>query len=196
MLKTQICVTRPHCVNSFGLYEQTFLCKLHSVYQIWYTECINIIYPQRPRIIHREKPNKMQQCINIYYSIFIWNSTCFGRHTAHHQEPKTARAASGFCICGKLLYVWLLEAVSFQQPHLVYSRGFCLKTEHIAAMLWHYCSWDSSVDVVTRVLFDYRRELFEFLQEQEISLVSKTTRLILGCIQPPIQWGPRLFLLV
>jgi hypothetical protein len=31
-----------------------------------------------------------------YYSIFIWSSTCFGRHTAHHQEPKTALAASGF----------------------------------------------------------------------------------------------------
>ena len=30
------------------------------------------------------------------YSIFIWSSTCFGRHSAHHQEPKTALAASGF----------------------------------------------------------------------------------------------------
>jgi hypothetical protein len=27
---------------------------------------------------------------------FIWSSTCFGRHTAHHQEPKTVLAASGF----------------------------------------------------------------------------------------------------
>jgi len=32
----------------------------------------------------------------VYYSIFIWSSTCFERHTAHHQEPKTALAASGF----------------------------------------------------------------------------------------------------
>ena len=47
--------------------------------------------------IHKEKSNKMQQCINFfYYSIFIWSSTCFGRHTAHHQKPKTALAASGF----------------------------------------------------------------------------------------------------
>jgi len=38
----------------------------------------------------------MQQCINIYYSVCIWSSVCFGRHTAHHQEPKTAMAASGF----------------------------------------------------------------------------------------------------
>jgi len=33
---------------------------------------------------------------NFYSSIFLWSSTCFGRHTAHHQEPKTALAASGF----------------------------------------------------------------------------------------------------
>jgi hypothetical protein len=31
-----------------------------------------------------------------YYSIFMWISACFGRHTAHHQEPKSALAASGF----------------------------------------------------------------------------------------------------
>jgi len=31
-----------------------------------------------------------------YYSIFIWSPTCFGWHIAHHQEPKTALAASGF----------------------------------------------------------------------------------------------------
>jgi hypothetical protein len=45
--------------------------------------------------IHIEKSNKMQECIKIYYSIFIWSSTCFGQHTAHHQEPKTELAASG-----------------------------------------------------------------------------------------------------
>ena len=46
--------------------------------------------------IHKEKSNKMQLCIKLCYSIFIWSSTCFGRHTAHHQEPKTALLASGF----------------------------------------------------------------------------------------------------
>jgi hypothetical protein len=34
--------------------------------------------------------------IFLYYFLFIWSSTCLGRHTAHHQEPKTALAASGF----------------------------------------------------------------------------------------------------
>jgi hypothetical protein len=28
--------------------------------------------------------------------MFTWSSTCFGRHTAHHQELKTALAVSGF----------------------------------------------------------------------------------------------------
>ena len=47
--------------------------------------------------IRKEKSNKMQQCYQtFYYSIFIRSRTCFGRHTAHYQEPKTALAASGF----------------------------------------------------------------------------------------------------
>ena len=46
--------------------------------------------------IHKDKSNQMQQLSKFYYSIFIWSSTCFGRHAAHHQEPKTALAASGF----------------------------------------------------------------------------------------------------
>jgi hypothetical protein len=58
--------------------------------------------------IHKEKSNKMQKCIkNFYYSIFIWRSTCFGRHTAHHQEPKTALTASGFsCVEGCWTCSW------------------------------------------------------------------------------------------
>ena len=43
------------------------------------------------------KSNNMQQFIKIYF-IFVWSSTCFGRHNAHHQEPKTALAASVFFI--------------------------------------------------------------------------------------------------
>jgi len=39
----------------------------------------------------------MQQCYqNFIIPYFKWSSACFGRHTAHHQEPKTAQAASGF----------------------------------------------------------------------------------------------------
>jgi hypothetical protein len=38
----------------------------------------------------------MQKGIKFYYSMCIKSSTCFGRHTGHYQEPKTALAASGF----------------------------------------------------------------------------------------------------
>ena len=45
--------------------------------------------------IHKENPTR-RNSVSTFYFIFIWSSTCFGRHTAHHQEPKTALAASGF----------------------------------------------------------------------------------------------------
>jgi len=44
----------------------------------------------------RKNPTRCKNVSTFYYSVFIWSSTCFGRHTAHHQEPKTALAASGF----------------------------------------------------------------------------------------------------
>jgi hypothetical protein len=46
-------------------------------------------------IIHKEIPTRCSS-ISKFYFIFMWSSTCFGRHTAHHQEPKTALGASGF----------------------------------------------------------------------------------------------------
>ena len=46
--------------------------------------------------IHKEIPTRCNNVSKFYYSILIRSSTCFGRHTAHHQEPKTALAASGF----------------------------------------------------------------------------------------------------
>jgi len=39
---------------------------------------------------HKEKSNKKHNVSTFYYSIFIWSSTFFGRHTAHQQEPKIA----------------------------------------------------------------------------------------------------------
>jgi hypothetical protein len=57
----------------------------------------------------------MQQCIKIYYSIFKLGSTCFGGHTAHHQELKTALAASGFAYVRGCWMLSLLDAESVQQ---------------------------------------------------------------------------------
>jgi hypothetical protein len=39
----------------------------------------------------------MQQFIKILLFVILNEAqTCFGQHTAHHQEPKTAQTASGF----------------------------------------------------------------------------------------------------
>jgi len=63
----------------------------------------------------------MQQCVNIYYSMFLRSLTCFGRHTAHHQELKTALAASGFA------YVkgcWKLSVPALVQIHKDLNKKF------------------------------------------------------------------------
>ena len=44
----------------------------------------------------KKNPTRCNNVSKLYYSIFVWSSTCFRRHTAHHREPKTALAASGF----------------------------------------------------------------------------------------------------
>ena len=46
-------------------------------------------------IFHIENPTRCKSVPKFYF-IFIRSSTCFGRHTAHRQEPKTALAASGY----------------------------------------------------------------------------------------------------
>jgi hypothetical protein len=46
-------------------------------------------------LTHIENPTR-RNSVSKFYFIFIWSSTCFGRHTTHHQGPKTALAASGF----------------------------------------------------------------------------------------------------
>jgi hypothetical protein len=52
--------------------------------------------PNSTCLIHKGNPTRCNNVSKFYYSIFIWSSTCFGRHAAHHQEPKTALGASGF----------------------------------------------------------------------------------------------------
>jgi len=46
--------------------------------------------------IHKKKNPTRCNNVSKLYSLFIWSSTCFRQHTAHHQEPNTALAASGF----------------------------------------------------------------------------------------------------
>jgi len=84
--------------------------------------------------IHTEKSKKMQQCIKIYYSVFIRSSTCFGRRTAHHQEPKALPAASGFAYVEGCWTLWLLDADSVQQPQRP-------KTFHVCKTRGCWCSF-------------------------------------------------------
>jgi len=60
---------------------------------------MNFIFDVRGSVhhsmIHIETPTRCNS-VSKFYFIFTRSSTCFGRHTAHHQEPKTAIAASGF----------------------------------------------------------------------------------------------------
>jgi hypothetical protein len=48
----------------------------------------------------KENPTRCNNVSNFYCSMFIWSSTCLGWHITHHQEPKTALAASGFLYVG------------------------------------------------------------------------------------------------
>jgi hypothetical protein len=91
-----LCVTHTH-----GLLHQHE--KPHDIHFITHsvlwndTNIYKIVHNHTPNLIFiQEKTNKMQQCIRIYYSLFIWSSTYFGQHTTHHREFKTALAASGF----------------------------------------------------------------------------------------------------
>jgi hypothetical protein len=53
------------------------------------------VHDNRYSTIHIENPTR-RNCVSEFYFMYIRSSTCFGRHSAHHQVPKTALAASGF----------------------------------------------------------------------------------------------------
>jgi hypothetical protein len=108
--------SNPICI---GLGSNSAFRRVKLIQRISGQSCVTNSWYAQPRssienmtLVHRGIANKMQQCIKIYYSIFIWSSTRFGRHAAHHQEPRTALAASGFayvagcwtCSC------WILSA--------------------------------------------------------------------------------------
>jgi hypothetical protein len=90
---------------------------------------------------------------NFYYSIFIWSLTCFGWHTAYHQESKTALAASGFSyvegrwtcswwtlsgtVCSSC---WIFLMDSYVNPEIGYTEVICLWLLSVLPGIW----WESS----------------------------------------------------
>jgi len=60
-----------------------------------YVYCLDVCGSMHHSIIHKENPTRCNS-VSKFDFIFIWSSACFGRHTAHHQEAKTALAASTY----------------------------------------------------------------------------------------------------
>jgi hypothetical protein len=61
-----------------------------------------------------------EETVNFFIS-YLCEARLVSGDTIHHQEPKTALAASGFA------YVYLLDAVSVQQIHVAKQRKSCDK---------------------------------------------------------------------
>ena len=87
-------------------------------------------------IFHIKNPTRCNS-VSKFNFIFIWSSPCSGRHTAHHQEPKTALAASGFayvegcwpCSCWTLTasYTMMQGSTNIKFNETVYASLFiCL----------------------------------------------------------------------
>jgi hypothetical protein len=68
-----------------------FICRTNSVHVCK----LDVHGSVHHSIIHIENPTRWNS-VSKFYFIFIWSSTHFGQHTVHHQEPKTALAASAF----------------------------------------------------------------------------------------------------
>ena len=114
-----------------------FLCSMYCLFcAVLWIVCVYMCSELLP-------PGGYPIAVKYIISHHIWNSTCLGRHTAHHQEPKTALAARlWFCTRGRLLDVYLLDAVSVQQPHVQQPSTYA-KPEAASAVLgswwWAVC---------------------------------------------------------
>jgi len=109
---------------------------LDSYFLIFVDPCIIVQFIKK-------KPTRCNSVSKFYYSIFIWSSTCFGWHTAHHQEPKTALAASGFsyvegcwtCSWWTLSGTAMMGGVSPETCWASYKYGI-IKFWYIVASCW------------------------------------------------------------
>jgi len=94
---SQICVpTYVHCViNTYAPVYKFVPCFYFQTVQFPFR---HLTFVDQRIIVQfiKKNPTRCNSVSKFYYSIFLWSSTCFGWHTAHHQEPKTTLAASGF----------------------------------------------------------------------------------------------------
>jgi len=96
--------------SAICLFSRDTCGKVYMKSGLKYVTFINLMFVDPCITIQFIKKNPIR-CNNVskfYYSIFIWSSACFGRHTAHHQVSKTtALAASGFSyVEGCWMCIW------------------------------------------------------------------------------------------
>ena len=92
----------------------------------------------------KKNPTRCNNVSKFYYSICIWSSTCFGRHSAHHQEPKTALAASRWIF----LYELYLDRLHIHHQTLMcWVMQLCTATMYVNIRQRHHSS--TSYDTVT-----------------------------------------------
>ena len=120
-------------------FDKCFACKHISTRKVTHhtMKIYVLLWDHKPHtmIIRIENPRR---CHNVskFYFIFIWSSTCFRQNTAHHQERKTALAASGFAYvescwtCG----CWTLSGRAWQRPATTYK--YKIQFWYIVASCW------------------------------------------------------------
>ena len=136
--------------QTMSFYWQThFRCLKKWSYSFYCMEFIpefDVCGSVRHSIIHIEKPTRCHS-VSKFYFIFIWSSTFFGRHTAHHQEPKTALAASGFaCVEGcRTCSCWTLSASSNYTSNnkLFVLQGRALETLTLRLLMSYIYIWST-----------------------------------------------------
>ena len=119
-------------------------------------------------LVHKENPTWRNNVSKFYYSIFIWSSTCFGRHIAHHQEPKTALAASGFSYvegCWTCSW-WTLSSTVLYLPRIKKTRD-CQCSFRLLMMggvspetCWASKKWNNKIWIHCCIFLDFLYELY------------------------------------
>jgi hypothetical protein len=71
-----------------------------------------------PMEISQKEPTVCDRVVEFTISMFLNCSTCFARHTAHHQELKTVISASGFTYVFGCQPLWWLSHRSGWKPKM------------------------------------------------------------------------------
>jgi hypothetical protein len=97
----------------------------------------------------KKNSKRCNNVLKFYYSILIWSSTYFGRHTAYHQEPKTALAASVFLYVEGCWTSWwtLCNAVSTHPWHqpaaTLVNFTRCCKYRQVLLIMGENIAWNT-----------------------------------------------------